>query len=437
MFRCPRLVAPPCHLGTRCSWWLLLRDAGVPVLPETLKWKHMIPGSAPCRGTFHGTRSFENRTELQEVPFEGHGFLHRTPHARSRRPSDAAAALHCRTLQERFINARCSFSLQLSSSKLFCSVQAESTRPSVQHSARPMTLQESLSCCKTPERSDRVKIPSQKSQKDHDLHSAWKEGHCLCCFERRQGSQPLLRNEINKILFPQTSPSRLWTRRLIVDAVHGLRLKTRARRLHEAAPLRVAVDDCLSAENEARCRRSLEPNAALYQKERGKSWAAVLICLCSVGGEPAFLFTLRSSKLKGRHKGDVSFAGGKKDPSDRDVVHTALREAREELGVTVTPGQVWGLLKPLSDMYGMRIAPVLANVGPVEALSFRPNPSEVEEIFTLTLAHVCRPENRGYTHFRTGDRYGFTLPVFRNGKHRVWGLTAVALDHTLKIVVPP
>lgn len=62
---------------------------------------------------------------------------------------------------------------------------------------------------------------------------------------------------------------------------------------------------------------------------------------------------------------------------------------------------------------------------------------QVEEIFTLTLAHVCNPENRGYTHFRTGDRYGYTLPVFRNGKHRVWGLTAVALDHTLKLIVPP
>ena len=63
--------------------------------------------------------------------------------------------------------------------------------------------------------------------------------------------------------------------------------------------------------------------------------------------------------------------------------------------------------------------------------------SQVEEIFTLSLSHLCNPQNRGYTHFRTGDKYGYTLPVFRNGKHRVWGLTAIALDHTLKLVVPP
>ncbi|KAG7223072.1 hypothetical protein INR49_015831 [Caranx melampygus] len=188
----------------------------------------------------------------------------------------------------------------------------------------------------------------------------------------------------------------------------------------KAAPRVVdAWRDCLSPENENRCRQSLGPNLKFYEADKGRKaasqsqgkdqgrWASVLVSLCSVEGQPSFLFTLRSSTLKGRHKGDVSFAGGKSDPSDRDVVATALREAWEELGIHVG-----------TEKSGMKIAPVLANLGPIEELSFKPNPGEVEEIFTLSLSHLCNPQNCGYTHFRTGDKYGYTLPVFRNGKHR-------------------
>lgn len=72
---------------------------------------------------------------------------------------------------------------------------------------------------------------------------------------------------------------------------------------------------CLSPENENRCRQRLVSNLKFYEENKERQWmsrrknqakwASVLVALCSVEGEPAFLFTLRSSKLKGRHKGDV------------------------------------------------------------------------------------------------------------------------------------
>lgn len=90
------------------------------------------------------------------------------------------------------------------------------------------------------------------------------------------------------------------------------------RAVHQAAPhMADAWRDCLSLENENRCRQSLGPNFKLYEVDKGRKgasqgqgknqgkWASVLVSLCSVEGEPAFLFTLRSSTLKGRHKGDV------------------------------------------------------------------------------------------------------------------------------------
>ncbi|KAJ1168690.1 hypothetical protein NDU88_000607 [Pleurodeles waltl] len=191
---------------------------------------------------------------------------------------------------------------------------------------------------------------------------------------------------------------------------------------------------CLSPENERRCRGVLEAPTNRYRAS--KATAAVLVPLCTVAGEPAFLYTLRSTELRGKHKGDVSFPGGKCDPSDRDLVHTALREAHEELGVQVKEATVWGVMKPFTALGGMVVVPVVANIGPLESLSLTPNSNEVEDVFTLSIPQLCSERNQGYTHFRMQGRYAYTVPVFFGGTHKVWGLTAVLTDLALKLLVP-
>ncbi|CAI9535601.1 unnamed protein product [Staurois parvus] len=102
--------------------------------------------------------------------------------------------------------------------------------------------------------------------------------------------------------------------------------------------------ESLCYETEQRCREVLSRTVL-----PDKASAGVLVTLCTFHGAPAFLYTLRSSKLKGRHKGDISFPGGKFDASDKDIIDTALREAREELGVPVVRSMVWGPMKPITD----------------------------------------------------------------------------------------
>ncbi|XP_065450536.1 mitochondrial coenzyme A diphosphatase NUDT8 isoform X2 [Chrysemys picta bellii] len=164
----------------------------------------------------------------------------------------------------------------------------------------------------------------------------------------------------------------------------------------------------LSQENEQRCRGLLETSTRRYRQEAVA--AAVLVTLCSVSGYPALLYTLRSSTLTGHHKGDVSFPGGKCDSSDQDVIATALRETQEELGLHLGAESVWGVMKPL--------------------------PTGVEDVFTIPLSHLLQAQNHGYTHFCQQGRYSYTLPVFLNGRYRVWGLTAIITDLTLELLAP-
>ncbi|XP_076138488.1 mitochondrial coenzyme A diphosphatase NUDT8 [Alosa pseudoharengus] len=439
MFRSPQLLALPSLKGTQRSLLLLSKEALPSICP-----RHLRSGPDGRRALSLGfveksccSKKEEDIQDKLPQDIAKEQKIIRKTQANQGSPDNSPPAP-----DELTKIAPCSQHLKLSINRLFsCSVHPLSSTwlalPSHNHSQT--NLLEYLINAETSGRSDHKCLLLHS----HNQAGKQKVGATTSCnieSEQHSHSSVSFLRGSHKLLFPRSllSTPNLWTRSSIVAGrLWEQHLAIQACGMHGATQLKVTPEYCLSAENEDRCRKRLQSNAALYQKEKGKSWAAVLVCLCTERGEPAFLFTLRSSKLKGRHKGDVSFAGGKKDPADTDVVDTALREAHEELGVTVRADQVWGVLKPLRDMSGMLIAPVLANLGPLEALSFRPNPSEVEEIFTLSLAHVCNPRNRGYTNFRTGDRYGYTLPVFCNGKHRVWGLTAVALEHTLKLIVPP
>ncbi|XP_078729405.1 mitochondrial coenzyme A diphosphatase NUDT8-like isoform X2 [Lampetra fluviatilis] len=249
------------------------------------------------------------------------------------------------------------------------------------------------------------------------------------------------------------------------------------------------VASCLDVPNRERCRRELarrDRGTTRVQQQQVQQqvqqvqqvpipmWtpsqgsrvdAAVLVSLCRhAGGEPSVLLTLRSRTMPGRHSGDVCFPGGKQEEGDRDVVETALREAREELGVDISGDSVWGLLTPVPDVTGkMMVWPVLADLGEVDPGALNPNPDEVEEAFLVSLRHLCDPAHQGYTRFRAhGGRYAYTLPLFSTGRsphaasaaatssaesaasaaasawggHRVWGLTGVLLDQALAALLP-
>ena len=119
--------------------------------------------------------------------------------------------------------------------------------------------------------------------------------------------------------------------------------------------------------------------------------AAVLVPLVHAAGEWQLLFMRRASSERDRHSGQVAFPGGAREAGDRDSIATALREAREEIGLD--PGRVTllGELAPYVTISDYRVVPVIGHVAWPSPLTLQP--SEVARAFLIPLAWLARREN--------------------------------------------
>ena len=113
--------------------------------------------------------------------------------------------------------------------------------------------------------------------------------------------------------------------------------------------------------------------------------ASVLVPLLSTGPSVEVLLTKRTAHLHD-HAGQISFPGGRADDGDRDPVHTALREAEEEIGLPASHVDVLGMLPEYVTGTGYRVTPV---VGLIERpFECRLDRFEVDEAFAVPLAFL-------------------------------------------------
>ncbi len=163
----------------------------------------------------------------------------------------------------------------------------------------------------------------------------------------------------------------------------------------------------------------LNPEMVLPETRKLRS-AGVLIAISLVDGAPAVILTKRSSALK-HHPGQIAFPGGKQDDGDADVTATALREAREEIGLPTGCAKVLGSLPCHETVTGFRVTPVVAVLE--QGFEVVPEPGEVHEVFQVPLAQVMDKKNyqiesRIWLGVR---RYYFVVPF---GPYYIWGATA-------------
>ncbi len=173
--------------------------------------------------------------------------------------------------------------------------------------------------------------------------------------------------------------------------------------------------------------------------------AAVLAALIETEQGPAFLMEIRSLSVP--QPGEICFPGGHMDPGESPE-RTALREAKEELGIDPGSVRVAEILEP-EHMWKGQIYPVIAFADPSVLSSLTVSEEEVSGIFLLPLrwlrenapAHydLSDYENdrlpallREYlTHYRSVRDSGIDTWYWEYRGHGIWGLTARILRRLL------
>jgi 8-oxo-dGTP pyrophosphatase MutT (NUDIX family) len=157
--------------------------------------------------------------------------------------------------------------------------------------------------------------------------------------------------------------------------------------------------------------------------DREPAHAAVLVPIV-MRERPMVLLTERTTHLS-THSGQVAFPGGKRDDTDSDEAHTALREAQEEIGLEPELVEVVGRLPTYTTGTQFIITPVVGLVSPEHSLTL--NAFEVADAFEVPLDFLMNPAHhrRHAIEWAGVRREWFSMPYQDEATERfVWGATA-------------
>ena len=160
--------------------------------------------------------------------------------------------------------------------------------------------------------------------------------------------------------------------------------------------------------------------------------SSVLISLYPKGNNLNTVFILRQT-YDGVHPGQVSFPGGRLEPEDISLVHTALREAEEEVNINAGKVKVLGTL---SELY---IPPSNYIVLPVIGLhdkrpDLQADISEVAAIIETDLSFLF-DEKRIKQKFIQINNQKIDAPYFDVQGNVIWGATAMILSELKEVIL--
>jgi 8-oxo-dGTP pyrophosphatase MutT (NUDIX family) len=141
------------------------------------------------------------------------------------------------------------------------------------------------------------------------------------------------------------------------------------------------------------------------------------------------LFIRRTEHEGDHHSGQVAFPGGGREPGDADAVSTALREAREEIGLDPAQVALLGEMRPMHTVSNFLVTPVVGEIP--WPLDLTPDPVEVARVFSIPLAWLGNPANRRILIWPSPDHPQARDVVFYDefDQELLWGVSArITLD---------
>lgn len=166
--------------------------------------------------------------------------------------------------------------------------------------------------------------------------------------------------------------------------------------------------------------------------DAGAREAAVAVVLRPVtySPQPELLMIRRAEKEGDPWSGHMAFPGGRREPSDADLLHTARRESMEEVGLDLSQATVLGRLVPIrTPLNRTFVAQMVVHswaFGLPEVSALRPN-AEVASIHWFNLERFLRDEGRGtFTYNWQGTP--LELPCVRLDGCFIWGMSLRLVD---------
>lgn len=147
------------------------------------------------------------------------------------------------------------------------------------------------------------------------------------------------------------------------------------------------------------------------------------------------LLMRRAERDGDRWSGQVSLPGGREEAADADLVSTAIRETREELGIDLAAAALLGTLpSPHAIARGkllpMTITPYVFHLPVPQPISLGP---EAQTSFWLPLDPAARGELDADYQYQLGP-LSRRFPSFRHQGEVVWGLTYQILQSLISRV---